>query len=393
MVSIAGGRRYAQRVRCLLGCRRNDLSCLRPVKTGQFLLLVGLLAASFAHGQGPSAVDAVGGQQGSAVVAVGTIRGTVTDADEGVVAGAQVTLVTGAGADRRAVTDNDGRFEFVGAPAGAFRLTVTADGLARGLAAGVLHGGEELEMPRIALPVGSTTSEIQVFASVHEVAEAEVKEEEKQKVMGFIPNFYVTYNWHPAPLTSKQKYELGWRTIVDPGNLVVNAGVAGVQQWQNSFPGYGQGGLGYAKRYAAVYGDFIVGTMIGGAILPSVLHQDPRYIYKGTGTVKSRALYALAAAVICRGDNGKWQPNYSSVLGDLAAGGISNLYYPKSSRNGAGLTIENGLLGTVSDGVSKRDSGVPDPTADAAPSGGEFGESLSPDSPDFRSRGGLRGRG
>jgi hypothetical protein len=352
MISIEGRRRYAQRVRYLLGFRRYDLSCLWPIKALQFLILGGMLAAGFAYGQGPSVGDAAGGQQGATVVGVGTIRGTVTDADEGVVAGAQVTLVTGAGADRRAVTDNDGRFEFVGAPAGAFRLTVTADGLARGLAAGVLHGGEELEMPRIALPVGSTTSEIQVFASVHEVAEAEVKEEEKQKVMGFIPNFYVTYNWHPAPLTSKQKYELGWRTIVDPGNLVVNAGVAGVQQWQNSFPGYGQGSLGYAKRYAAVYGDFIVGTMIGGAILPSVLHQDPRYIYKGTGTVKSRALYALAAAVICRGDNGKWQPNYSSVLGDLAAGGISNLYYPKSSRNGAGLTIENGLLGTVSDGVS-----------------------------------------
>lgn len=324
------------------------------------MVVLSLVAAG---AQGTVLPDSPGGEvaQGVGQVqasgeATGVVRGLVTDADEGVVAGARVTLVVGSGPDRRVIgrvaTDSNGRFEFLTAPSGAFRLIVTADGLARGRAVGVLHGGEELEMPRIALPVGSTRTEVQVFASVHEVAEAEVKEEEKQKVMGFIPNFYVTYNWHPAPLTSKQKFELGWRTLIDPGNLVVNAGVAGVQQWQNSFPGYGQGGSGYGKRLGAVYGDFIVGTMVGGAILPSVLHQDPRYIYKGTGTVKSRALYALAAAVICRGDNGKWQPNYSSVLGDLAAGGISNLYYPKSSRNGAGLTIENGLLGTVSDGVS-----------------------------------------
>ncbi len=321
------------------------------------LLLAGVASAM---GQGGAAAVPVGlagaqraGEGGTGqVTASGVIRGMVTDSEEGVVAGAQVTLSGAVGVDRQTTTDHDGRFEFPGTPAGAFRLTISADGLAKGRAAGVLHGGEELEMPRVALPVGSTTTEVQVFASVHEVAEAEMKAEEKQKVIGFIPNFYVTYNWHPAPLTSKQKFELAWRSMVDPGNLVLNAAIAGVEQGQNDFPGSGQGGKGYAKRFGAAYGDFVVGGMVGGAILPSVLHQDPRYIYKGTGTIRSRALYALAAAVICRGDNGRWQPNYSSVLGDLAAGGISNLYYPKSDRNGVGLTIGNGLLGTAADAVS-----------------------------------------
>ena len=85
--------------------------------------------------------------------------------------------------------------------------------------------------------------------------------------------------------------------------------------------------------------------MIGGAILPSLLKQDPRYFYKGTGSTRSRILYALANAVICKGDNGHWQFDYSGILGALAAGGISNLYYPASSRNRAGLTFENTLIG------------------------------------------------
>jgi hypothetical protein len=74
------------------------------------------------------------------------------------------------------------------------------------------------------------------------------------------------------------------------------------------------------------------------------LKQDPRYFYKGTGTRRSRVLYALANAVICKGGNRKWQPNYSNMLGGLAAGGISNLYYPAKDRNGARLTFENGLI-------------------------------------------------
>ncbi len=91
--------------------------------------------------------------------------------------------------------------------------------------------------------------------------------------------------------------------------------------------------------------------MIGGAILPSLFKQDPRYFYKGTGTIRSRAMYAIANAVICKGDNGRWQPNYSGILGGLAAGGISNLYYPASDRSGVELTFENALIGTAEGAV------------------------------------------
>ena len=128
--------------------------------------------------------------------------------------------------------------------------------------------------------------------------------------------------------------------------------IAGLQQAQNDFSGYGQGTQGYAKRYGASYANVVSGTFLGSAILPSLLKQDPRYFYKGTGTRRSRILYALANAVICKGDNGHWQANYSNILGNFAAGGISNLYYPAEDRNGAGLTFENGLIGIGATGAA-----------------------------------------
>ena len=120
--------------------------------------------------------------------------------------------------------------------------------------------------------------------------------------------------------------------------------IAGIEQAQNQFSGYGQGAQGYGKRYGAAFADTVTGTFLGGAVLPALLKQDPRYFYKGTGSTRSRILYAIANSVICKGDNGHWQLNYSGILGDLASGGISNLYYPAQDR-GAGLVFENEGIG------------------------------------------------
>jgi hypothetical protein len=176
-----------------------------------------------------------------------------------------------------------------------------------------------------------------------EIAEAEIKDEEKQRVLGVIPNFYVTYNPSAAPLRPKQKFELAWKLTIDPVNFGVTAAIAGIEQATNDFEGYGQGAQGYGKRLGAAYADSVTGTFIGQAILPSVFKQDPRYFYKGTGTRRARVFYAIANSVICKGDNGHWQPNYSAVLGNLAAGGISNLYYPENDRDVV-LTFENTLI-------------------------------------------------
>jgi hypothetical protein len=188
-------------------------------------------------------------------------------------------------------------------------------------------------------------AEVQVGVSQTEVAEEQIKIEEKQRVLGVLPNFYVSYIPDAAPLTPKQKFKLAWKTAVDPFTFVLVGGTAGVEQAQNDFSGYGQGAQGYGKRFGASYADLAAGTFIGAALLPSLLKQDPRYFYKGSGSKPSRILYALANSVICKGDDGRWQANYSNMLGSLAAGGISNLYYPAQNRNGAELTFENAAIG------------------------------------------------
>jgi len=121
--------------------------------------------------------------------------------------------------------------------------------------------------------------------------------------------------------------------------------IAGVQQASNDFSGFGPGAEGYAKRYAASYGTAFTATMISNALLPALFRQDPRYFYNGTGSTTSRVGYALSRAVVRKGDNGRWQPDYSRVLGSLASGALSNLYYPEEDRRTARLTFENTAIG------------------------------------------------
>lgn len=262
------------------------------------------------------------------------------------VVGARVKLSAADPAqDLEAVSDEAGQFLLTGVAPGPFQITVMAEGFLTQTFSGALHSGESFIVPPIALAVASSSSQVLVSMTRTELAEAEIKDEEKQRVLGVVPNFYVTYNPSAVPLTRKQKFELAWKSTVDPISFGLTGAIAGIEQATNTFQGYGQGAQGFGKRYGASYADLVTGTFIGSAVLPSLLKQDPRYFYKGRGSVKSRVLYALANAVICKGDNGKWQPNYSSLLGGLAAGGISNLYYPAADRNDAALTFENALIG------------------------------------------------
>jgi hypothetical protein len=178
-----------------------------------------------------------------------------------------------------------------------------------------------------------------------EKAEEELKQEEHQRIMGVIPNFNSTSDRNAAPLTPKQKFQLAFRSATDPFQFLAAGFDAGLNQAEDNFQGYGQGAQGYAKRYAAAYTDSFNGTMIGNAILPILMHEDPRYFRKGTGSITRRLFYAASTTVWCKRDNGNWGPNYANVLGNFVAGGISNLYYPSSDR-GAGLTIERALTDT-----------------------------------------------
>jgi len=280
-------------------------------------------------------------------VLLGNITGTVTDQDGDFIPNAQVTLALKnqpPSAERHVISGSDGHFAFTNVPAGSFQLTVSASGFQTLHTPGSLLAGQYAEIPPIAL-FAATSISVDVVASQHDIAEAQIKSAEQQRVLGVIPNFYVSYDPHPVPLAPKQKFELAWRSNIDPVNFAITGIIAGVQQSQDTFGGYGQGVQGYAKRYGASYADGFIGGMISNAILPTIFKQDPRYFYKGTGSIRSRALYAIANAVICKGDNGHWQTNYSNILGNIAAGGISNLYYPPADRDGVKLTFVDALLG------------------------------------------------
>jgi hypothetical protein len=303
-------------------------------------------------------------------VAGRVICGTVLDTNGAEVEGATVVLEGASRGDQRDVTtDGTGFFRFSSVAPGAFKVSVTAKGFSNWSSDGLmLRPNEDYDLPPVELRIAMSTTEVVVAFTRRDIAEEEIHEEEKQRVLGAIPNFYVSYVSDPQPLSSGQKYRLAWKTSIDPISIAISAGIAGVEQSQDDFNGYGQGAGGYAKRFGAVYADGFVSTFLADAVFPSLLHQDPRYFYKGTGSIRSRALHAIASVIICKGDNGRWQPNYSNVLGNLAAAGISNVYYPASDREGAELTIRNSLIGTGAGAVGalfqeflvkKISSGVP----------------------------------
>jgi hypothetical protein len=176
------------------------------------------------------------------------------------------------------------------------------------------------------------------------IAAEQIKAEEKQRLIGVVPNFYVSYVHDAAPLTSKQKFSLASHDSLDWSSFVGISVAAGIEQANNSYAGYGQGAAGYGKRWAARFGDGRSSDFLGHAVFPSLFHQDPRYFYQGTGSKKSRLYHALSHPFIARSDSGKNMPNYSYLLGDMCSGALSNAYYPHADR-GANLVFTNAFVG------------------------------------------------
>jgi hypothetical protein len=281
-----------------------------------------------------------------------TVTGTVTDKDAALVSGAKVTLTSSATkAGLTTVSDSQGRFHFDGVTPGALTLTVTSGGLAPATAALSVQTGQHYEAPPIVLRIATADTEVMVTLTTQDIATEEVRIEETQRVVGFVPNYFVSYNHRAVPLSPKQKFGLGLHVVLDPTNFLFAGVSAGIEQANDTIPGYGRDAAGFGKRYGAALALSSSSTLFRGSIYPALFHQDPRYFYKGSGTVWQRTRYALSTAVICKGDNGHWQANYSGILGDLSAGALANAYYPASSRHGAALTFEDGLLSTAGVGV------------------------------------------
>jgi Carboxypeptidase regulatory-like domain len=297
------------------------------------------------QGRPTDATAAASGQaEGSA--ATGNISGTVLDATGVPVSGAKVRLTRLTTTPvLESSTAQDGHFSFANVSPGPFELSIALAGFKTKTVSGSLPAQQDYLEPAIKLELAPVVTDVSVRLTTEQIAEEQIKVQEQQKLLAVIPNYYASYVANAAPMNPKQKFELAWKLAIDPTSFVIAGIIAAGQQANNSMPGYGQGAAGYANRFGAAYGDFFIGNCISNAILPSILKQDPRYYYKGTGTIKSRIRYALAMSVITKGDNGRWQPNYSGILGSLAAGGISNLYYPEGSRHGFETTLNNTLIG------------------------------------------------
>ena len=287
-------------------------------------------------------------QNVQSVLRTATVMGTVTDVNGDAIPNATVVLnEVESNAPRTIVTTENGMFEFQGVTPGiTFQLSISANGFAVWTSPSIiLNPGQFKIVTSIKLRIETERTTVDVHYDPLEVATEQFKAEEKQRVFGIIPNFYVSYESDPAPLTAKMKFELALRVSTDPVTAAGVAFVSASRQAANS-PRYGQGWGAYGERVGSTAADGFSDIMIGGAILPSLLHQDPRYFYQGTGTTGSRIRHAMFSPFIAKGDKGKWQPNYSSLGGNLASSALSNLYYPQANR-GPGLIFGNLAIGTA----------------------------------------------
>jgi hypothetical protein len=282
-----------------------------------------------------------------------TLSGTVLDTNQDIIQNAQLVLSNRAGgADRTLRSGSNGEFSFAGVLPGTYRITATGRGMGAYSSPWItVHGGEMRIVPDVVLPVAATSTSVTVTGDKVELAEEQVKIAEEQRVYGVLPNFYSSYDWNAPPMMAKQKFKLAFRSLVDPVAFLEVAGIAGAEQYNHNYPGFGYGIGGYGKRYAAAYATDFTSRMLGSALFPAMFHQDPRYFYKGTGTVWQRTGYAISSTVMTRNDEGKWRPAYAHLLGNFVAGGIANFYYPGTDR-GVGLTLTNSLVNTAANAGS-----------------------------------------
>jgi hypothetical protein len=262
-----------------------------------------------------------------------SILGKVVDASDDPIPGATVALQGPVGDHLTGVTKDDGTFELHDATSGiVYQITVTADGFEEWSSSVTVEAGQDKTLTDVKLRILAVQRSLTVSYSSKEIAAQQLKVEEQQRILGFIPNYYVTYDPHPEPLTTAMKFHLAYKSITHPVFSARVTAWAGVQQARDNPSEWHQGAEGYGKRLGAGFADAVTGSLLSNAILPSLLHQDPRYFYKGDGTKWSRARYAMFAPFVCKGDNGKWQPNYSQWGGSLIGYSISTAYYPSSNR-------------------------------------------------------------
>jgi hypothetical protein len=170
----------------------------------------------------------------------------------------------------------------------------------------------------------------------------------KDRLFFALPNFLTLENaGEVPPLTAGQKFKVTVRSSFDYVEYFWYGALAGISQWENSEPGFGQGAAGYGKRFGSYFADGTIENMFTEAALPSLLRQDPRYFQMGKGGFWRRTRYAVGHIFVTRGDNGRNQFNFSEVFGSAASAGISTFtYHPAGERNlGNALSVWGSEVG------------------------------------------------
>jgi hypothetical protein len=269
----------------------------------------------------------------------GFIQGKATDSFGAPIFGALVFVEGANGGQYKTVTDDAGVFRVSSLAPGNYSIRISANAFSDWTASNVPASEAPESEPLLAiLQVAPQITAVTVSVPPEEVAAEQITHELKQRTLAVIPNFYVSYESQPAPLSPTRKFHLALRLLVDPATVAAAGATAGIQQSRNSYWEWGQGAAGYAKRFAAAYGTAAHNLVITSVLASSILHQDPRYFYSGRGTVARRALYAVESAFRTRGDNGTWQPPYAGMIGSVVSAEISNTYYP-------GVRTQYSLLG------------------------------------------------
>jgi hypothetical protein len=168
--------------------------------------------------------------------------------------------------------------------------------------------------------------------------------EKHPRLFWILPTHTVSSSKLPVPLNSGEKFRLFLRNTTDPFTLTYTAFNAGVQQASNELPGYGQGAAGYGKRLGAGLTDETSSGFFRIYLFPSLLHQDPRYFRRGSGSLRSRFAHAIVRPVVTIRDSGGRTFNWSGLLGLAAASSLSNAYYPAADR-GVEPTLERVAMG------------------------------------------------
>jgi hypothetical protein len=258
----------------------------------------------------------------------GIIKGTVNDTSGAPILGAVVSVQSSDGNRHTTATGEDGSFAISSLPPGKYTVKISANGLSDWTANDI--PSTDLSSLTAVLNVAPSVTSVTVGLSPQEVATEQLKRAEKQRAFGVIPNFFVTYDRNPAPLSAKQKLQLGLRTVTDPAIFGAALVTAGIEQQQNSYRQFGQGAGGFAQRFGAQYATAVDGIFLGGVVMDSIFHQDPRYFYSGQGSRADRLRYALKASFLVKGDNGRWQLPYADVTGTIAAAEVTQSYLPGS---------------------------------------------------------------